>query len=123
MAELTTAVQHNLPVKIVVLKNNSLSEVRFEQHELGNPPYGCGLGPIDFVAFAKACGADGFRSLRASADHFSGSLSRPINPTKPTPKSMPTAVRLTMSEPRRLLVLVLDEVWPFRGGQALARTA
>jgi hypothetical protein len=31
--------------------------------------------------------------------HFSGSLSRPISPTKPTPKSMPTAVRLTMSAP------------------------
>jgi pyruvate dehydrogenase (quinone) len=61
MAELTTAVQHNLPVKIVVLKNNSLSEVRFEQEDLGNQPYGCDLGPIDFVAFAKACGADGFR--------------------------------------------------------------
>jgi pyruvate dehydrogenase (quinone)/pyruvate decarboxylase len=61
MAELATAVQHNLPVKIVVLKNNSLSEVRFEQQELGNPPYGCDLGPIDFVAFAKACGAEGFR--------------------------------------------------------------
>ena len=27
MAELTTAVQHNLPVKIIVLKNNSLTEV------------------------------------------------------------------------------------------------
>jgi pyruvate dehydrogenase (quinone)/pyruvate decarboxylase len=61
MAELTTAVQHNLPIKIIVLKNNSLSEVRFEQQELGNPPYGCDLGPIDFVGFAKACGADGFR--------------------------------------------------------------
>jgi pyruvate dehydrogenase (quinone)/pyruvate decarboxylase len=61
MAELTTAVQHNLPIKIVILKNNSLSEVRFEQQELGNPPYGCDLGPIDFVAFAKACGAEGFR--------------------------------------------------------------
>jgi pyruvate dehydrogenase (quinone) len=61
MAELTTAVQHNLPVKIVVLKNNSLSEVRFEQKDLGNEPYGCDLSPIDFVAFAKACDADGFR--------------------------------------------------------------
>jgi pyruvate dehydrogenase (quinone) len=66
MAELTTAVQHNLPVKIVILKNNSLSEVRFEQQELGNPPYGCDLGPIDFVAFAKACGADGFRCATAA---------------------------------------------------------
>jgi pyruvate dehydrogenase (quinone)/pyruvate decarboxylase len=66
MAELTTAVQHKLPIKIVVLKNDSLSEVRFEQEELGNPPYGCDLGPIDFVAFAKACGADGFRCATAA---------------------------------------------------------
>jgi pyruvate dehydrogenase (quinone) len=61
MAELSTAVQHDLPVKVILLKNNSLSEVRFEQEELGYPAYGCDLSPIDFTAFAKACGADGFR--------------------------------------------------------------
>ena len=61
MAELTTAVKYQLPVKVVILKNNSLAEVRFEQKELGNPEYGCDLNPIDFVAYAKACGADGFR--------------------------------------------------------------
>ena len=65
MAELTTVVAHNLPVKIVLLKNNSLAEVKFEQQELGNPEYGCALAPIDFVAFAKACGADGYRCERA----------------------------------------------------------
>jgi pyruvate dehydrogenase (quinone) len=61
MGELVTAVKYDLPVKIVILKNNSLAEVLFEQRELGNPNYGCDLAPIDFVAFAKACGADGFR--------------------------------------------------------------
>jgi pyruvate dehydrogenase (quinone)/pyruvate decarboxylase len=61
MGELATAVKYDLPVKIVILKNNSLAEVLFEQRELGNPNYGCDLAPIDFVAFAKACGADGFR--------------------------------------------------------------
>jgi pyruvate dehydrogenase (quinone) len=61
MAELSTAVAHNLPVKIILLKNNSLAEVKFEQKELGNPEYGCDLPAIDFVAFAKACGADAFR--------------------------------------------------------------
>jgi pyruvate dehydrogenase (quinone) len=61
MAELTTAVANNLPVKIILLKNNSLAEVKFEQQEIGNPEYGCALAPIDFVAFAKACGADGYR--------------------------------------------------------------
>jgi pyruvate dehydrogenase (quinone) len=61
MAEMTTAVAYSLPVKIVILKNNSLAEVKFEQVELGNPSFGCDLAPIDFVAFARACGADGFR--------------------------------------------------------------
>ena len=27
---------------------------------LGNPEYGCELQPIDFAAFARACGAQGF---------------------------------------------------------------
>jgi pyruvate dehydrogenase (quinone) len=64
MAELSTAVAQNLPVKIILLKNNSLAEVRFEQEDIGNPAYGCDLPPIDFVAFAKACGADAFRCER-----------------------------------------------------------
>jgi pyruvate dehydrogenase (quinone)/pyruvate decarboxylase len=37
------------------------AEVLFEQKELSNPTYGRELAPIDFAAFAKACGADGFR--------------------------------------------------------------
>jgi pyruvate dehydrogenase (quinone) len=60
MAEMTTAVALGLPVKVILLKNNSLAEVMFEQAELGNPEYGCDLPPIDFMAFARACGADGF---------------------------------------------------------------
>jgi pyruvate dehydrogenase (quinone) len=64
MAEMTTAVQHDLPVKIIVLKNNSLAEVKFEQVQLGNPSFGCDLAPIDFVVFASACGAEGFRCER-----------------------------------------------------------
>ncbi len=63
MGELVTAVKYELPVKIILLKNNSLAEVLFEQKELGNPTYGCDLAPIDFVAFAKACGADGFHCV------------------------------------------------------------
>jgi pyruvate dehydrogenase (quinone)/pyruvate decarboxylase len=64
MAELSTAVAHKLPIKVVLLKNNALAEVMFEQREIGNPNYGCELPPIDFVAFAKACGADGFHCGR-----------------------------------------------------------
>ena len=64
MAELVTAVSNKLPVKIILLKNNSLAEVKFEQEDIGNPEFGCALAPIDFVAFAKACGADAYRCER-----------------------------------------------------------
>ena len=62
MAELTTAVRLNLPIKVIILRNDVLGEVMFEQKEIGNPVYGCELGPIDFVKFAEACGAEGFRA-------------------------------------------------------------
>jgi len=64
MAELTTAVAYALPIKIILLKNDSLAEVKFEQRAIGNPEYGCDLAPIDFVAFARACGAEGFRCTK-----------------------------------------------------------
>jgi hypothetical protein len=41
MGELVTAVKYQLPVKIIILKNNSLAEVLFDQKELGDATYGC----------------------------------------------------------------------------------
>ena len=61
MAELATAVKYKLPIRIVVVKNNSLGQIKWEQMVfLGNPEYGCDLHPIDFALFAKSCGASGF---------------------------------------------------------------
>jgi len=61
MAEMATAVLYQLPVKVIVFKNNSLSMDRFEQEEMGNERYGDSLHPIDFVKVAEACGAEGYR--------------------------------------------------------------
>jgi pyruvate dehydrogenase (quinone) len=62
MGELATSVKYKLPVKIFILKNNTLGMIKWEQMIfLGNPEFGCELQPIDFVAFAQACGAKGFR--------------------------------------------------------------
>ncbi len=61
MAEFSTAVKYKLPIKIVVMKNNTLGQIKWEQMVfLGNPEYGCELEPIDFAAFARACGGTGF---------------------------------------------------------------
>ena len=60
MAELATCVRYRLPVKVVVVKNNTLGQIKWEQMVfLGNPEYGCDLQPIDFAMVAEACGATG----------------------------------------------------------------
>ncbi len=61
MGEMVTAVRYNLPVKIVVFKNNSLSMDYYEQEALGNPVFGADLTSIDFAKVAEACGAEGYR--------------------------------------------------------------
>jgi pyruvate dehydrogenase (quinone) len=61
MAEFVNCVKYNLPIKVFIVKNNSLAMIKWEQMVfLGNPEYGCELQPIDFAAFARACGASGF---------------------------------------------------------------
>jgi thiamine pyrophosphate-dependent acetolactate synthase large subunit-like protein len=61
MMEFITAVKHNLPIKVIIIKNNTLGQIKWEQMVfLGNPEYGVQLQPIDFVKFAEACGGVGF---------------------------------------------------------------
>ena len=60
MAEFATAVKYQLPIKVIIIKNNTLGMIKWEQMVfLGNPEYGCELQPIDFAAFARACGGTG----------------------------------------------------------------
>jgi pyruvate dehydrogenase (quinone)/pyruvate oxidase len=61
MAELSTSAKYDLNVKIIVLKNNSLGQIKWEQMAfLGNPEYGCDLQPIDYSVVAQACGVRGY---------------------------------------------------------------
>jgi pyruvate dehydrogenase (quinone) len=61
MCELATAAKYKLPVRIVVVKNNTLGQIKWEQMVfLGNPEYGVDLYPIDFVKVAEACGVTAF---------------------------------------------------------------
>jgi len=61
MNELLTAVRYRLPIKIIVLKNNVLGQIKWEQIVfLGNPEFGVSLQPIDFAGYARACGATAF---------------------------------------------------------------
>lgn len=61
MGELATIAKYRLPVKVIVIKNNVLGMIKWEQLAFeGNPQYGVQLQPIDFVAVARACGLAGY---------------------------------------------------------------
>jgi pyruvate dehydrogenase (quinone) len=62
MADFVTAVKHDLPIKVVIIKNNTLGQIKWEQMIfLGNPEYEVALHPIDFAKFAECCGGVGFK--------------------------------------------------------------
>ena len=55
--EFSTAVRYQIPLKTLVLKNNMLNQIAWEQMMfLGNPQFVCELRPIDFAMAAEAMG-------------------------------------------------------------------
>jgi pyruvate dehydrogenase (quinone) len=66
MAEFITAIQHELPIKVVVNNNNSLGQILWEQMVLGYPEHGVRYsGPfIDYTALATGNGAFGVKVER-----------------------------------------------------------
>jgi pyruvate dehydrogenase (quinone) len=83
MADFATAVKYALPITVVVIKNNTLGMIKWEQMVfLGNPEYGVELHPIDFVQFAQACGGAGFRC--ATPDEVSPALLGALNSGLPS---------------------------------------
>lgn len=80
MGEIIAAVAYKLPIKIVVIKNNTLGQIKWEQMVFqGNPEYQCDLIPIDFVALARAVGADGVRidNPKTAGQKFDEALAMP----------------------------------------------
>ena len=56
-----------LPIKVIVFKNNSLAMDRFEQEEMGYKPLFTAMpaaSSIDFAKVAEACGARGLSLLK-----------------------------------------------------------
>ena len=62
MGEVATLVKYKLPVKVIIIKNNTLGRIKWEQIVGdGYPEFGVNLQPIDFAGYAKNCGAAGYR--------------------------------------------------------------
>jgi pyruvate dehydrogenase (quinone) len=83
MCEFSTAVKHNLPIKVIVVKNGALGMIRWEQIGfLGHPEYGVKFQDIDFVKFAEACGGAGYRIEKY--DEVKSILTTALQERKPT---------------------------------------
>ncbi|WP_298236184.1 thiamine pyrophosphate-dependent enzyme [uncultured Azohydromonas sp.] len=102
LSELATVARYRLPIKIVVVRNDSLGQIKWEQMMfLGNPEFECALQPIDFVKLAEAFGLRGWRVERAEdcGAVLDAALAHPgaalveavIDPSEPLlpPKRMP----------------------------------
>ena len=66
MGEFMTAVQHELPVKVVVYNNSALGLITLEAEQMGIPAFRKAIefpNP-DFAALARACGGQGFTAKK-----------------------------------------------------------
>jgi pyruvate dehydrogenase (quinone)/pyruvate oxidase len=68
MAEFLTAIQHRLPIKIVINNNNSLGQILWEQMILGYPEHGVRYPQpsVNYAALAEANGALGIKVEQAA---------------------------------------------------------
>lgn len=74
LAELTTAVKHNIEIRHVLLDNSSLGKITKEQRSAELDVWQTSLHNPDFAAYAELCGATGIRV--DSASQLDASLER-----------------------------------------------
>jgi pyruvate dehydrogenase (quinone)/pyruvate oxidase len=83
MGEFATAVQYDLPIKVVIIKNNTLGMIRWEQMAfLGNPEYAVEFTPINFARFAEDCGGKGYTITEP--EDVGSIIHQALKETKPT---------------------------------------
>ncbi len=113
MAEFATCVKYQLPVKIVIVKNNTLGQIKWEQMVfLGNPEYGCDLHPIDFAAFARACGGVGISSddpktIGSAIDEALAAPGPAIVEAVVDPNEAPMPAKVTFEQAEKLAMALL----------------
>ncbi len=108
MGEMATAVKYDLPIVAVIVKNNTLGQIKWEQMVfLGNPEYGVDLQPIDFAKYAEAVGAIGFSV--EDPQQVRPTLERAMKAGKPTvvevlcdPYEPPMPAQVTPEQARHL---------------------
>jgi pyruvate oxidase len=61
LGDFVTALKYEWPITVVVLNNQKLGMIKFEQEVNGMPEFATDLYNPDFAAYARACGGQGYR--------------------------------------------------------------
>ncbi|MCG7849488.1 MAG: thiamine pyrophosphate-dependent enzyme [ANME-2 cluster archaeon] len=98
MADFTTAVRNNLPVKVIVFNDGKLKNIKKEQGMYGYLEYGTQFINPDFAAFAESCGGEGYRV--DNPEQLDEALQKAFNSDKP-------ALVDVIVDPERMAPIVL----------------
>ena len=108
LGEFMTAVEHKLPVKVVVFNNREWGLVHLEMEEAGLPAFeGSNFPNLDFAMFASACGASGYTAKTAAE------LEEALGPFLATQGPAILNVHIDPSELPVMPHIKLDQIWHF----------
>ena len=123
LGEFMTSVEHKLPVKFVVYDNSAWGLVHLEMEGAGLPAArGTNFPNIDFAAFARACGAQGFTArdpaeLGATVAQFLGAPGPAILHAVVDPNEVPTMPHIDPGQAWRFgIAKVREAIRTVRGG-------
>ena len=122
MGEFVTLIQHQLPVKIILLNNGTLGFVELEMRANGFLDFGCDLENPNFAAMANAMGIKGVRVERPQ-DLEAGVKEALAHPGPALVEVMSVREELimppvtTLEEAHKFGVFMLKAVLDGRGGQ------
>ncbi|SIS48024.1 pyruvate oxidase [Salimicrobium flavidum] len=82
MHDFVTAVKYQLPIKVIILNNEKIGMIKYEQQQMGHISSETDLGPVNFAGFAENCGGDGYRI--ESFDEMETKMKQAFMSDKPT---------------------------------------
>jgi pyruvate dehydrogenase (quinone) len=113
--EFMTAVEHRLPLKVVVYDNSGWGLVHLEMEAAGLPATaGAAFPNMDFAAFARVCGGEGFsaalpESLKEEAMAFLAAEGPAILHVKVDPDELPTMPHVDLAQALRFGIAKIKE--------------
>jgi thiamine pyrophosphate-dependent acetolactate synthase large subunit-like protein len=92
LAEVTTAVKYNMPIKAIILNNNELGKISKEQRAGGWDKWATDLVNPNFAEYAESCGALGIKVT--NKDSLNEAMSQLFNHQGPALMEVSTDVKL-----------------------------